>query len=182
LKSALQSAVALLSLMGGTIAAFILYYDVHDFRPYLPRIQAIYASMDPEDRNPPENVQDFVSKVEGPTYASVASRSLLVELRGPMRAGTWHYHSLMLELMLRWHFSKSQIVALYCHDLAYEGGSGFSKASNLYFGKQPDALDLDELATIVAVGRSPQWNSPKKHPDRLENTKKRLLADYEKTQ
>jgi len=64
LKAALQSAVALLSLMGGTIAVFILFYDVHDFRPHLPRIQALYAGMDPEDRNPPDNVLDFVQKAK----------------------------------------------------------------------------------------------------------------------
>jgi hypothetical protein len=176
----LQSLLAILALAGAAVTAFILYYEVHDFRPYLPQIQAIYASMDPEDRNPPENVQDFVSKVEGRTYASFASRSLLIKLRGPMRMGAWHYHSAMLELMLRWHFSKPQIMALYCHYLPYEGGSGFNKASNFYFGKQPDALNLGELATIVAVGLNPHSNSPKKHPDHLEETKRGLLADYGK--
>ena len=178
----LQNVLAVLAIAGAAVAGFILYYEVHDFRPYLPRIEAIYASMDPEDRDPPENVQDFISRAERRTYASVASRGLLIDLHRPMRMSAWHYHSLMLELMLRWHFSKAHIVALYCHYLVFEDGSGFSKASNFYFGKQPDALDLDELATIVAVGRSPQSNSPKKHPDRLETTKKRLLADYEKAQ
>jgi hypothetical protein len=93
--------LAVFALAGAAVAAFILYYEVHDFRPYLPRIEAIYASMDPEDRMPPENVPDFVSKVERRTYASIASRSLLIALRGPMRMGVWHYHSFMLELMLR---------------------------------------------------------------------------------
>jgi hypothetical protein len=176
----LQTVLAVIALAGGAVAAFILYYEVHDFRPYLPRIEAIYAGMDPEDRTPPDNVQDFVSKVEGSTYTSIASRSLLFELRGPMRMSDWHYHSAMLELMLRWHFSKAQIVALYCHYLPYEGGSGFTKASNFYFGKQPDALNLDELATIVAVGLNPHSNSPQKHPDHLEETKRGLLADYPK--
>ena len=119
----LQSVLAVLVLAGAAVAAFILYYKVHDFRPYLPRIEAIYASMDPEDRTPPENVQAFVSKVERRTCASIASRSLLIALRGPMRMGEWHDHSLTLELMLRWHFSKAQIVALYCHDLVFEDGS-----------------------------------------------------------
>lgn len=178
----LQSVVAVLAVAGAGVAAFILYYEVHDFRPYLPRIEAIYANMDPEDRTPPENVQDFVSKVERRTWIGFASDRLLSELRGPMRAGEWHYHSLMMELMLRWHFSKAQIVALYCHYLPYEDGSGFSNAANFYFGKQPHALDLDELATIVAVGQSPSSNSPKKHPDRLENAKRRLLADYARPQ
>jgi hypothetical protein len=182
LKSALQSAVALLSLTGGTIAAFILYYDVHDFRPYLPRIQAIYASMDPEDRNPPDNVLDFVQKADGKEWISIASGSLLFELRGGMRAGAWHYHSIMLELMLRWHLTNAQLMAFYCHYLPYEKGSGFSRAANFYFGKQPGSLTMDELATILAVGETPLRNSPKLHPDQLQDAKKRLLLNYDNGQ
>lgn len=178
----LQSVLAVLALAGASVSAFILYYEVHDFRPDLPRIESIYANMDPEDRNPPENVQDFVSKVERRTWITFASDGLLGDLHGSMRSDVWHYHSVMMKLMLRWHLSEGQIMSLYCHYLPYEEGSGFTKASNFYFGKQPDALDLDELATILAVGRSPRMNSPKVHPDRLQETKRRLLLDYQKAQ
>ena len=65
----------------------------------------------------------------------------------------WHYHSFMLELMLRWHLSKARILALYCHYPPYEGGSGVSKVANLYFARQPDSLNPEELATILAVAR-----------------------------
>jgi hypothetical protein len=181
-RVALQSAVGAIALSGGVVAFFLLYYEVHDFRPYLPQIQAVYASMDPEDRMPPDNVQTFVWKVDGDTVDGFVSTRLLGELRGPMRMSAWHYHSFMLVWMLRWHFSKSQRLALYCHYLPYEGGRGFTNAANFYFGRQPDALSADELATVVAVGRAPHMNSPTLHPERLEATKKKLLSAYEKPQ
>src|ERR1700693_6139880 len=127
-RVALQSAVGAIALSGGVVAFFLLYYEVHDFRPYLPQIQAVYASMDPEDRMPPDNVQTFVWKVDGDTVDGFVSTRLLGELRGPMRMSAWHYHSFMLVWMLRWHFSKSQRLALYCHYLPYEGGRGFTNA------------------------------------------------------
>jgi hypothetical protein len=178
---ALRDAGAVVALAGGAVALLFLFYEVHDFRPYLPRIEAIYASMDPEDQRPPDNVQTFVWKVDGNTVDGFASSQLLGELRGrPMPMSTWHYHSFMLVWMLRWHLSRLQRLALYCHYLAYEDGRGFTRAANFYFGKQPDTLSADELATIVAVGRAPRMNSPTRLPERLEVTKKKLLSAYEK--
>src|ERR1700741_4596657 len=178
----LRSVLAVLALAGAAAAGFILYYEVHDFRPSLPQIETIYVHMDPEDRDPPNNVLNFVERAERRTWIGFASGKLLGELRGPMQMGAWHYHSFMLELMLRWHFSQAQMMALYCHYLPYEEGSGFSKAANFYFGKQPDALSLEELATIVAVGRSPRMNSPKIYPERSQEAVRRLLLDYQKAQ
>jgi membrane carboxypeptidase/penicillin-binding protein PbpC len=138
--------------------------------------------MDPEDQRPPDNVQSFVWKVDGRIVDSFSSRALLSELRGPMRMPVWHYHSFMLGWMLRWHLSKPQRLALYCHYLPYERGRGFTSASNFYFDKQPDTLSSDELATIVVVGRAPRTNSPSLHPDRLAAAKRELLSRYEKIQ
>lgn len=179
---ALESAITLIALVVGVVAILLLFYEVHDFRPSLSRIQTIYTAMDPEDRQPPGNVQRFVWMVDGKTVDGFASRQLLGELRGPMRMSAWHYHEFMWYWMLRWHLSKAQRLALYCHYLPYEAGQGFTSAAKFYFGKQPDALNLDQLATIVAVGRAPSLNSPTRHPDRLEAAKKELLMAYGKGQ
>jgi hypothetical protein len=182
-RGVLRTVVALLALAAGAVAVFLLYYEMHDFRPYFPRIQAIYSRLDPEDRIPPENVQNFVWKVNGETVDTLSSRGLLHELRGPMpKSGAWHYHSFMWYVTLRWHLSKEERLAFYCHYLPYEGGQGFTSAAKFYFDKQPDALSLDELAMIVAVGRAPGFNSPSRHPDHLEEAKKQLLAVYAKAQ
>lgn len=169
---------AIIALGVGMTALFLLVYELRDFRPYFNKIQGIYVSMDREDREPPEKVQEFVWKVDGKNIDTFAAQQLLGDVRGTMRAAAWHYHSFLWTVLLRWHFSKAQRLAFYCHYLPYEAGNGFERASEFYFQKQPDALDLDELATIVAVGRAPTAYSPIRHPERLEVIKKELLAAY----
>jgi hypothetical protein len=181
-SATLWGAGAVVALSGCAVVLLLLFYEARDFRPYLPRIEAIYASMAPEDRRPPDNVQTFVWKVDADSVDGFGSSRLLNEVRGPMRMSAWHYHSFMLGWMIRLHFSKLQRLALYCHYLPYEGGRGVTNAANFYFGKQPDTLSAEELAIIVAVGRAPRMNSPTRHPERLEVTKKRLLFAYENNQ
>jgi Transglycosylase len=178
LKTLLRTTFAIISLGVGLTALFLLVYELWDFRPYFNKIQGIYVSMDREDREPPEKVQEFVWKVDGKNIDTFAAQQLLGDVRGSMRASAWHYHSFLWTVLLRWHFSKAQRLAFYCHYLPYEAGNGFERASEFYFQKQPDALDLDELATIVAVGRAPTAYSPIRHPERLEAIKKELLTTY----
>ena len=154
---------------------FVALYDLYEFRPYVGKIEATYRAMDPEDRLPPANVQAFIWKVDGSVVDSFAARRLLFEFRVPMRMSAWHYHSAMWELMLRLHFDRTKRLSFYCHYLPHENGTGFSQAAQLYFGKQPDELNDDQLATLVAIGRHPSANSPTRHPESLARTKARLL-------
>jgi len=154
---------------------FVGFYDLHDFRPYAGRIEAVYESMEPEDRQPPPNVQRFIWKVDGHIVDTFAASRLLSEMRGQMNMGSWHYHSLMWDLMLHFHFDKQQRLALYCHYLPHENGVGFSAAARACFGKQPHELADEQLATLVAIGRSPGANSTTRHPEHLERIKLRLL-------
>lgn len=91
MRNALQSTVALVAMALGVVALWLMFYEVHDSRPYLPRIEAIYASMDPDDRKPPDNVQSFVWKVDARAVNFYTPEALLSELRGPMRMSAWHY-------------------------------------------------------------------------------------------
>ena len=159
-------------------ALFLGFYDVHNFRPYLPAIRTIYADMDEGDRNPPNNVQDFVLKVDGRIVGSLDARDLLSELGPRMNMGSWHYHSTMWRFLLPLHFTQKERVAFYCHYLKYESGSGLNEASGFYFHKPSDQLTTDELAAIVAIGRAPMRNSPFRHPERLQYAKQRVLSQY----
>jgi hypothetical protein len=131
--------------------------------------------MDPEDQKPPANVQTFVWKVDGSIVDSFAAGHLLYEFRAPMRMAAWHYHSAMWVLMLRLHFDRTKRLSFYCHYLPHENGIGFAQGAQVYFGKQPDELNDDQLATLVAIGRSPSANSPAHHPESLARSKARLL-------
>ncbi len=154
---------------------FVGIYDLCEFRPYASKIEAIYQGMDPEDRQPPANVQSFLWKVYGRIVNSFVARHLLSDFRGPIRMGALHYHSAMWVLMLRLHFDRTKQLSFYCHYLPHENGTGFAKAAHVYFGKEPHELNDDQLATLIAIGRSPSLNSPTRHPESLARTKARLL-------
>jgi hypothetical protein len=168
------AAVAVLAFLFCT-AAFVRLYDLLGFRPYGATIEAIYQGMDPEDRQPPPNVQSFVWKIEGNIVNSFAAGGVLSHCRPPMRMGAWHFHSAMWALMLRLHFDRRKRLAFYCHYLPHENGIGFAKAALIYFGKQPHELTDDQLATLVAIGRAPSANSPTRHPESLDRVKAKLL-------
>ena len=153
---------------------FVGLYDLYEFRPYAGKIEATYRAMDPEDQLPPSNVQSFIWKVDGSIVGSFAARHLLSEFRAPMRLSAWHYHSAMWVLMLRLHFDRTKQL-FYCHYLPHENGAGFAKAAQVYFGKHPHELNVEQLATLIAIGRSPSLNSPTRHPESLARAKARLL-------
>jgi len=155
--------------------AFVELYSRYEFHPYAGKIEAIYQGMDREDRQPPANVQNFVWAVDGSIVDSFAAMNLLYEVREPMRMAVWHYHSAMWVLMLRLRFDRTKRLSFYCHYLPHENGIGFARAAQVYFGKQPDELSDDQLATLVAIGRSPSANSRTRHPESLARCKARLL-------
>jgi hypothetical protein len=173
-----KSAAVLFAVVFGALILFAGFYELHDFRPYLSRINGVYDAMDPRDKQPSASIQDFIWKVEGRTVDGFAARRLLYEMKGPQRMAAWHYHSIMWELMLPLHFGKTKRLAFYCHYLPYENGAGFSNASQFYFGTQPDRLGSDEIAQIVAISQAPHFHSPTKHPEALESAKTRLLQIY----
>jgi hypothetical protein len=172
------SAGAILGVMLLGVIALVGFYDLREFRPQLPKIDEIYAAMKPEDQQPPLNVRRFVWRVDSGMVDSFVASNLLSDLSGPMGMSIWHYHLLMEELMLRLHFDETRRLALYCHYLPYGQGIGLSNGAQFYFGKDPHELADEQLATLVAIGRSPSANSPTRHPEALERAKARLLEEY----
>jgi len=162
----------------GVGIVFLGFYELHDFRPYLPAMKSMLNNMAADDKEPPQNVRDFIWKAEGAAADDFVASRLLYEARRPRRMILWHYHSVMWGLLLPLHFTKTERVAFYCHYLPYENGAGFAAASQFYFGRPPDKLTVDELATIVAIGWSPRGHSPSRHPEQLEAAKQRLLQAY----
>lgn len=74
------------------------------------------------------------------------------------------------ELLITWriekHYSKRQIITLYCN-LHYmgHGAYGVAAAADTYFGKTLKELTLEECAMIAALPRSWSRYSPRLHPD-----------------
>ncbi|HYM35331.1 MAG TPA: transglycosylase domain-containing protein, partial [Steroidobacteraceae bacterium] len=92
----------------------------------------------------------------------------------------------MMSVLLELHFDKADLMNSYINEihLGQEGDRavhGFGLASQFYFGKPLDELELHETATLVAVVRGPSYYDPRRHPERVlerRNLVLDLLAQF----
>ena len=75
--------------------------------------------------------------------------------------------------------TKDQILSLYL-DLAPYGGNieGIRAASLAYFGKEPRALTLGQMALLVALPQSPELRRPDRFPQAARLARNRVLDRY----
>src|SRR6202050_5599088 len=72
----------------------------------------------------------------------------------------------MLALQIERHYTKEQIVTMYCNQIYLGSGNyGFEAASEYYFSKPVGQLTLSEAATLAAIIRGPVY-APVNHPER----------------
>jgi penicillin-binding protein 1B len=86
----------------------------------------------------------------------------------------------VMALLLEAHFDKSDLMNAYINEihLGQEGDRaihGFGLASQFYFGKPLDELELHELATLVAVVRGPSYYDPRRHAARVLDRRNLIL-------
>ncbi|MEO1087391.1 MAG: transglycosylase domain-containing protein [Acidobacteriota bacterium] len=77
--------------------------------------------------------------------------------------------------LLRRHYSRGQIVALYCALAPVGDDVGLEAVSRRLFDAPPRALRDDQLAYVLAALRAPTW--VESDPERLRQLAERLLRD-----
>ncbi|HEX5046594.1 MAG TPA: penicillin-binding protein 1B [Gammaproteobacteria bacterium] len=90
-----------------------------------------------------------------------------------------------MAVALELRYSKDDLMHAYVNEiyLGQDGARavhGFGLASQFYFGKPLDELELHELALLVAEVRGPTYYDPRRHPERAlerRNLVLRLMAD-----
>lgn len=87
----------------------------------------------------------------------------------------------LMALSLDWHFSKEEILEGYINEifLGQDGPRaihGFGLASQYYFNQPLQALELQQLALLVALVRGPSYYDPWRHPERAIERRNRVLA------
>ena len=90
------------------------------------------------------------------------------------------FNEVIMAVLLDWHYEKDDIIQAYINEiyLGQDGSRaihGFGLASQYYFGKPIHQLDVNQLATLVALIRGPSYYHPDKHPDRLLARRNRIL-------
>ena len=91
----------------------------------------------------------------------------------------------LMAMLMELNYDKNYILERYMNTvyLAQQGSMafhGFASASQFYFDKKVDDLDLREMATLVALLKGPSYYHPVKHPDRLNNRLEMILSMHNK--
>ncbi len=85
----------------------------------------------------------------------------------------WRYiREAIMAVALTAHFSKADLMNAYINEifLGQDGNRsvhGFGLASQFYFGKPLDELDLPQIAMLVAIVRGPTYYDPRRFPKRV---------------
>ena len=91
----------------------------------------------------------------------------------------------LMAMLMELNYDKNFILERYMNTvyLAQQGSiafHGFASASQFYFDKKVDDLDLREMATLVALLKGPSYYHPVKHPERLNNRLEMILSMHNK--
>jgi len=90
-----------------------------------------------------------------------------------------------MAMLMELNYDKNYILERYMNTvyLAQQGSmaiQGFASASQFYFDKKVDDLDLREMATLVALLKGPSYYNPVKYPDRLNKRVDMILSMHNK--
>ncbi|MFC4260255.1 penicillin-binding protein 1B [Marinobacter lacisalsi] len=87
----------------------------------------------------------------------------------------------IMSLLLEWHYDKPDILETYLNEvyLGQAGNrsiNGFGLASQFYFRKRFQDLELHESALLVGMVKGPSYYDPRRNPERAEN-RRNLVID-----
>ena len=91
----------------------------------------------------------------------------------------------LMAMLMELNYDKNYILERYMNTvyLAQQGSMaihGFATASQFYFDKKVEDLDLREMATLVALLKGPSYYHPVRHPDRLNKRVDMILSMHNK--
>jgi penicillin-binding protein 1B len=83
------------------------------------------------------------------------------------------------------HYDKREILTAYVNEiyLGQDGARaihGFGLASQFYFGRSLDELDIDQIALLVGMIRGPSWYDPRRHPTRALERRNFVLTELQR--
>ena len=85
----------------------------------------------------------------------------------------------IMALLVEWHYTKEEILEAYINEV-YLGQAGqraihgFGLASNFYFGRRLNELNLSQIVLLAGIIKGPSYYNPRRHPKRA--TKRRNLV------
>ena len=86
----------------------------------------------------------------------------------------------VMAVLLETHYTKDEILEAYLNEiyLAQDGKRsihGFGLASQYYFGRPVDTLDLPRIALLVGMAKGPSYYDPRRNPERARERRNLVL-------
>jgi penicillin-binding protein 1A len=89
----------------------------------------------------------------------------------------------MISVDLERNFTKEEIIAMYFNTSEFGNNSyGIKVASETYFNKTPDSLNVQESAMLVGMLQAPSYFNPNKWPERATNKRNEVLRKLQRHQ
>jgi len=91
------------------------------------------------------------------------------------------FNEMIMSLILEYHYSKREILTAYVNEI-YLGqhGSlaihGFGTASEYYYSRPLDELQLDQIALLVGLVRGASYYNPRRHPARAKKRRDLVIS------
>ena len=174
MKNVLRGALIVLAMLSAASVLIIAAVDLAIYEPHATEIRAIIAQASPEDRTPPELVQDMVHASEPRGIYWQLARILNYKFGSSRQGPNRLISELLWGPLLRMHLSSEEQMSLYC-SLIYVGdyGNGLSAASLGLFHKPLSELTRQEAAMVAAYPWGPQYFN--RHPNSLRERGNSLL-------
>lgn len=91
------------------------------------------------------------------------------------------FNEMIMSLILEYHYSKREILSAYVNEI-YLGqhGSlaihGFGTASEYYYSRPLNELQLDQVALLVGLVRGASYYNPRRHPERAKKRRNLVIS------
>ena len=83
----------------------------------------------------------------------------------------------VIAIKLERYYTKEEIITMYLNYFDFlHNAVGIKNAANVYFGKDPNKLSLDEAATLVGLCKNPSFFNPVRYPDRCRERRNVVLG------
>lgn len=107
-------------------------------------------------------------------YSSTAETSMQRLMQKPIE---W-----VIAVELERHYTKEEILTLYLNYFDFlHNAVGIKTAANVYFGKSPKDLTLNECATLVGMCKNPSYFNPVREPERCRQRRNVVLQQMVKS-
>ena len=88
----------------------------------------------------------------------------------------------VIAIKLERNFTKEEIIAMYLNYFDFlHNAVGIKRASNIYFGKEPRDLTINEAATLIGLCKNPSMFNPIRYPERCQERRNVVLQQMVKS-